>query len=682
MNKQSIAFNLQQQAVINHTKGPAMVLAVPGAGKTTVTIFRTAKLILEEKVSANRILSLTFSKMAANDMKNKYVHYFADQAAIPHFSTIHSFSYSILRDYGKATGKSYRLIDGGFGDTDKYKLLRQIYQSVNNVFLTEDKMEELINQISYCNNFRLSPSDADFRGKIKNFDSIYTQYSQYKKMHGLIDFDDMLIYGLEILETNPAFKRRYQSYFDYIQVDEAQDTSVLQQNMIDLLAEKHQNILMVADDDQSIYSFRGASPEGLFDFKEKYPESTLYFMEDNYRSSKDIVLASNQFIKQNYKRYQKEMKYNKSYTDPLYIHKFADEYEQLTFLAESLSSHPEAHKAVLARTNLSLIPIANQLMKENISYHIKDIKHSFFNHWIVNDMIAILLFAMNPMDYKALEHFYYKLNLYIAKASIQHLLSLKNQENAFDILCQSPNLKLFQIEQLKIAKQRFIFLSKLKPVDAIDFILSELQYEKYLNSYADMINTNVDGYKKVISTIKMLAIHHTELSDFIIHMKNLKQSLNTPQKNARITLSTVHSAKGLEFDEVYLIDLLDDEFPVSSSSFTQSKQDELEEERRLFYVGLTRAKKALHLCTYYARCNEPVKPSSFLQNVVSLSEGNLDISNVDDFMQESVAVVHRVFGRGKIISAEGDRLSIYFEGEGRKELSKQLCLEMNLLKPL
>lgn len=682
MNKQSIAFNPQQQAVINHTKGPAMVLAVPGAGKTTVTIFRTAKLILEEKVSANRILSLTFSKMAANDMKNKYVHYFADQAAIPHFSTIHSFSYSILRDYGKATGKSYRLIDGGFGDTDKYKLLRQIYQSVNNVFLTEDKMEELINQISYCNNFRLSPSDADFRGKIKNFDSIYSQYAQYKKMHGLIDFDDMLIYGLEILETNPAFKRRYQSYFDYIQVDEAQDTSVLQQNMIDLLAEKHQNILMVADDDQSIYSFRGASPEGLFDFKGKYPESTLYFMEDNYRSSKDIVLASNQFIKQNYKRYKKEMKYNKSYTDPLYIHKFADEYEQLTFLAESLSSHPEAHKAVLARTNLSLIPIANQLMKENISYHIKDIKHSFFNHWIVNDMIAILLFAMNPMDYKALEHFYYKLNLYIAKASIQHLLSLKNQENAFDILCQSPNLKLFQIEQLKIAKQRFSFLSKLKPVDAIDFILSELQYEKYLNSYADMINTNVDGYKKVISTIKMLAIHHTELSDFIIHMKNLKQSLNTPQKNARITLSTVHSAKGLEFDEVYLIDLLDDEFPVTSSSFTQSKQDELEEERRLFYVGLTRAKKALHLCTYYARCNEPVKPSSFLQNVVSLSEGNLDISNVDDFMQESVAVVHRVFGRGKIISAEGDRLSIYFEGEGRKELSKQLCLEMNLLKPL
>lgn len=682
MNYKSIDFSKQQKNVISHIDGPAMVLAVPGAGKTTVTIFRTNNLILNHQVPANRILSLTFSKFAANDMKYKYLRFFGDKTAVPSFSTIHSFSYKILREYAYLSGKTFNLIDGGNNDSDKYKILRQIYSNINQVFLTEDKMEELINQISYCNNFRLAPQDTDIKNKIKNFDEIYFAYTKYKKEHSLIDFDDMLIHSLYILENNAQFRYKYQNLYDFIQIDEAQDTSVIQQDMIDILSDKHKNILMVADDDQSIYGFRGASPTGLFEFKNKYPEHTLYFMEDNYRSSKDIVLASNYFIKQNFKRYKKEIRHNKIYPEPVFIHKFNDEYEQLSFLFESLKCADGLSKSVLARTNLSLIPIANALSEANIDFNIKDIKHSFFNHWIVNDIISIILFSLNPMDYKALEVFYYKLNLYISKKSINILLSKENFENAFDVLANDSSLKLFQIEQFKVAKGRFKFLSKLKPFDAIDYILSELNYEKYLDSYAEMVNTNMDSYKKVLSTIKMLSKGHEDLANFVIHMKNLKKNLSTPNKNATITLSTVHSAKGLEFDEVFLIDLLEDEFPVNASAVNQSKLDELEEERRLFYVAMTRAKQKLHLITYFTRCDQSVKSSSFLNFVENCGNIDFNKTEIDDFIVEGQCVVHSIFNKGRIISVKDDCLSIYFEATGKKELSKKLCLEKRLLKPM
>ena len=262
--------SLNQEKAINHVNGPALVLAVPGAGKTTVIIHRTINLISNHRVNPDKILSITFSKSSAMDMKNRFEKMYPgfNRTGIK-FSTIHSFCYGLIREYAYIKKTDYKLIEEEKNAFNKYNLLKKIYLEINNEYITEEKLEILISAISYIKNMMINPNDFINANKIEidNFLRIYTVYENYKKRHNLLDFDDMLTISLEILNSNKYLLAKYRDKYNYIQLDEGQDTSKIQMEIIRLLASPKDNLFIVADDDQSIYGFRGAYPQGLFDFK-------------------------------------------------------------------------------------------------------------------------------------------------------------------------------------------------------------------------------------------------------------------------------------------------------------------------------------------------------------------------------------------------------------------------------
>ena len=289
----------EQRKAIEHVHGPALVLA-PGAGKTTVLIHRTVNLILNHNISPERILSITFSRAAARDMKARFNRDFQNISSIPvQFSTIHSFCYNLLREFAYINKIKYRLIEDEKNQLNKYNLLKKMYLDINQEYITEEKLESLLNYIGYIKNLMLTVDEFMKANKpeVENFEKIFYTYEKFKRDNKLIDFDDMLTLSYEILLNNNYILEKYRKRYDFIQVDEGQDTSKVQMEIIKLLAKPQNNLFIVADDDQSIYSFRGAYPTGLLNFNKIYPNGKVFFMEKNFRSSKNIVSVCNKFIK-------------------------------------------------------------------------------------------------------------------------------------------------------------------------------------------------------------------------------------------------------------------------------------------------------------------------------------------------------------------------------------------------
>ena len=282
----------EQLNSINHIDGPALILAVPGAGKTTVLIHRTYNLINNYNVHPDKILSITFSKASAVDMKNRFKQVYPNLSNLEiHFSTIHAFCFGLIREFAYMNNSQYRLIEDEKNQINKYSLLKKIYLGVNNNHITEEKLDTLLNVMGYIKNMMLEVDAFIKENKvdIENLKTIYKQYENYKRRNKLIDFDDMLTISLEILKSNKYLLEKYRNKYDYIQVDEGQDTSKVQFELIKILAYPKNNLVIVADDDQSIYGFRGAYPKGLLNFNKHFKDGKIYFMEKNYRSSKNIV---------------------------------------------------------------------------------------------------------------------------------------------------------------------------------------------------------------------------------------------------------------------------------------------------------------------------------------------------------------------------------------------------------
>ena len=323
-----------QLKAVDHFEGPAIVLAVPGAGKTTMILYRTKKLI-ERGVDPKSILTITFSKAQAVDIKDRFVGMDGDRTV--HFSTIHAFCYSIVRDYSKKSGKSLSLIDSNM--KKKYEILRDIYRSVNNSYPTEERIETAISEVGYCKNMMLSPQSfaKSKRCDTDNFVKFFETYEKFKKDRGLIDFDDMINLSYDVLRNDPAIMKKYRDRFKFIQLDEGQDTSRSQFMVLKLLAKPNNNLFVVADDDQSIYGFRGANTEELFKLKDEYKDIKTFYMEDNFRSTKNIVNIANIFIGQNEKRFEKTLVTDNPFDKPVSIIKVKEPKDQYALIEEELN---------------------------------------------------------------------------------------------------------------------------------------------------------------------------------------------------------------------------------------------------------------------------------------------------------------------------------------------------------
>lgn len=615
----------EQRKAIAHVKGPALVLAVPGAGKTTVLIHRTANLILNNNISPEKILSITFSKASANDMKDRFNKLYGDISNIPvHFSTIHSFSYSLIKEYAFKNRIRYTLIEDNNKELNKFTLLKKIYFSINKDYITEEKLETMINSIGYIKNMLITPKEflSLFKVDIDNFKDIYHTYEKYKQNNNLIDFDDMLTLSLEILKRDKHLLSKYRNRYEYIQVDEGQDTSKVQLEIIKTLAYPKNNLFIVADDDQSIYGFRGAYPKGLFEFNKIYKDSKVFYMEENYRSSKNIVSVCNKFIKQNTLRYNKNIFTENPFIQPINIVKVNTLNEQYDYLIKELLVEKNYdNTAILYRNNISAIGIIEYLERNCISFYMKDVKIRFFNHWVVQDLLSFFILAKDPSNLETFEKIYYKMNGFISKQQINYIKTLNHNRSVLDRLLDYPGISRFYRNNFLELKLDFKKLSKMRPYEGICHIEENIGYEEYLRENCMKFGHTLDSLKTILHYMKIISSQTKDLNGLIGRLKYLEYLTTQSNKIKKgITLSTIHSAKGLEFDKVYILDLIEGDFPTTTSIdlFNRGKVEDLEEERRLFYVAMTRAKKNLTLITFNNRNNKKVNPSRFLLELENL----------------------------------------------------------------
>lgn len=693
--------DVQKQAVL-HTSGPLLLLATPGSGKTTTLIAKIGYLIEEMHINPEKILAVTFSRASAEDMKNRFVQLFP-HLPVPIFSTIHSFAFQVVRDYYRDQGIDYQVIEGdGDGEkgffaqkapVHKKTILRRLYEEMVGEVISEDQVEELMNFVSYCKNKLLEEKDLDkIQTNLLYAKEIYLIYEQYKTKNPksvLLDYDDMLTEAYRILKDHVEIRRSYQERFFYVLTDESQDTSLVQHKIVELLVEKHRNLCVVADDDQTIYSWRGADPEYLLKFREVYPEADVLYMEQNYRSTQTIVYVANQFIKRNENRYPKNMFTTNEVGDPIVIKTTETCDDQIRYLVDEIKKADNlSNIAILYRNNSTSIFLADALERSGIPFYIKDTDHKFFRHWIVEDILNIMRLSYDPTRVDILEKVHSKLR--ITKEQMEQLKqahSNGHQGSVFDQL-MAGEITPGQEKILLKYKEVIPLLKSMHPLHAIRAIREDLGYEKVVKKIAGRFGLSRDYLSDVFSILEMIACHQATLPDFAKRLNALERIILSSKQNRNenvLTLTTFHSSKGLEFDRVYI--LVNGTIP----SFEDMEQKErMEEAVRLFYVAMTRARKHLELLSFRKSMQdgELIRESLFVRDIRNIipKERKIEVEHptatkvAEDF-QVGDQVKHRVFGIGVVESLERNTIQIRFES-GVKVLSLSVCKKKKLLEKL
>ncbi|NLM05641.1 MAG: ATP-dependent helicase [Tissierellia bacterium] len=599
--------NEQQKAVTHHT-GPCLVLAVPGAGKTTVLLNRTVNLVKEYGVNPQKILSITFSKAQAMDMERR----FRNKKSIPaKFSTIHALCFQVLREYGIKHRKNYCLIEDASLKENKYRILSNLYREFNNDYVSEEKLDDLLLEIGYIKNSMLDPNSHETQ--IDNFKEIFKGYEVYKRKRNLIDFDDMLTLTEEIFRTDEEILGKYRNKYEFIQLDEGQDTSKVQVEIIKKLAYPKNNLFVVADDDQSIYGFRGAYPEWLLNYKEAFPDAKVFFIEKNYRSAQNIVEVLNTFIEKNENRYKKTLITDIPATVPINVVKVKTPDKQYQYILEDLKKNPYKESAILYRNNLSSIGLVDYFSYHDVKFFLRDTRLKFFNHRILRDIFAFLRFSRNPKDINSFDEIFYKMKGYISRKQVEYAKTNQTSADVLDRILSMPYLKDFYIDIFNELKFDFRRLQKLKPIDAIEFIEYELGYNNFIRENIVKYGSTKNSLNSILYYLKEIAKKTSSLDEFALRLKELNE-LVLQREFSPLMLSTIHSAKGMEFDNVYIIDLNEGTFPTMRDDDNQLKT--LEEERRLFYVGLSRAKTKLTLLYPTCMGEDGLKASRFIGEIV------------------------------------------------------------------
>ncbi len=491
-----------------------------------------------------------------------------------------------------------------------------------------------------------------------------------------MDFDDMLSLCLDIFNKYPDILAQYRQKYRYIQVDEAQDTSLLQHNIIEMLAFNNTSLFMVGDEDQSIYSFRGAYPQALIRFSETYPGAKILKMEENFRSEWEIVDKANHCIKQNKNRYEKNMFCANQMTDCIYDMELPDysyQYTEILKLAQQVGENETM--AVLYRNNESALPLIDLFDKKGIPFYIKEHRASFFNHFIVRDILSFFRLAKNPNDLDAFKNIYYK--LYLSKKIYQYVeLHYTEYDNIFDVVLSLKMLKDSTACKIRDMRDKLPSVCKMPPLRAIQYIEDRLGYSEYINSRANNGYIPENLHQK-LNILKAVAAGFQNIDDFITRLQELEKMIrNSDNKATRVTLSTMHSSKGLEFDHVVILDLIEGLFPsaVAVEEKLNDNRELYEEEVRLFYVAATRAKKRLYLFESHKINGCTAYPSRFLYHL--LGE---ELSPQAELCGKKV--YHSVYKNGTVIeSADGDNIMVEFEWFGTKTISLSYCLENGIIK--
>lgn len=578
-HKFDIVLDEQQERAVQAVDGANLVLAVPGSGKTTVLVSRIGYMVNVKNIDQSIILALSYTKKSAEDMKNRYESKFGECNV--EFRTINSIAYEIVRNF---VGKKELI-----SDKLKKTILREIYKSCcEGSYPSESDLLQAETTITCIKNMMLESEEIDdiCIWNIKASD-IYKKYEEALERSGKIDYDDQLVLAYKELARNNETKRTYNEKYKYICVDEAQDTSKIQYEIIKLLVGENNNIFMVGDEDQSIYGFRAAYPKALMNFKEEYKNPFVLQLETNYRSAPEIVDKAAEFIAKNKNRYKKKMcsyRDDEGRIDEIVVCDRSEQYKRILELVRQT----EDEIAFIYRNNECAVPIIDMFLRENIIFSAKALKNiRFFTEHVVMDIKSFLKLAIDYKDTNSFEHIYYKCNAYISKKDVRGICGKvkDDSKNIFEAMLEFLTYGYRNDRNKAIAfKKKIQPMTHMKPYNAIKYICD--------NGYGDYLKEKGIAAGS-LDILLSLAVNDETIKAFLEHLDCLEKNIKSlEEKKSNINLLTVHSSKGLEFDNVYLVDVYDGMTPCYDVS-TEEDSSVIEEERRIFYVGMTRAKNRL-----------------------------------------------------------------------------------------
>ena len=585
LKKYTPGFSSQQIQAVTTVDGPVLLLAVPGSGKTTVLIARIGYMIYVKNIDPRSILVMTYTTAAADEMKKRFAKRFGQELADNiTFKTINALCYLIINRYSRYY--SHHQVFTLVQENQTGQLLRRIYQKYTNEYTTDSILKEIRTGITYVKNMMLEDNEMkELKFSFDHFDDIYNDYLSEMKKHKWMDYDDQLVYARLFLMRVPDLLKDYQQRFMYFCMDEAQDTSRIQHEILHLLAEKSQNVFLVGDEDQSIYGFRAAYPQALLHFTENWENAKVLLLEDNYRSTGNIISAASDFISRNMFRHFKNMKAVRQEGEQIHIIEVSGRSGQYRWLLEKAKENKDQF-AVLYRNNDSAIPLIDMLNKNGISFHMRANDALFFSSRIVNDIRDIITFAYCPDNREIFQRIYYKFSLQISKKMAAEAIEM-SAASGNSILFEmenSPDLQDWLKAKVVHLDQQFKKLTGIPGDHLIDYITMNMDYSSYAGSQ------NLDLSK--IDILKQIADAQKDGQAFLNRLDELESFISNHQNSndAKLNLSTIHSSKGREYNNVIMLDVIDGILP-SKSDDIQIQQ----EERRLFYVGITRTKNSLYL---------------------------------------------------------------------------------------
>ena len=602
--------NPSQKRAIAHLSGPMMVLAGPGSGKTSVIVERTAYMTGEGKIPASSVLVVTFSRAAAAEMKERFLAFTGQRTTQVTFGTFHGVFYGILKQAYGLTAANI------LSEEEKYGILKELALTYGGDLAEEgDFPEEIAKEISLVKGNRIALEhyyssccpDEVFR-------QIFQGYLSACRSRRKLDFDDMLLYCYELFDKRKDILGAWQRKFRYILVDEFQDINQLQYDIIRLLAKPEDNLFIVGDDDQSIYHFRGARPEIMLNFTKDYPKARQVVLDVNYRCSGKILSSAMKVIGQNKTRFSKKLSTPNPDGSPMRICRFDNPREEYMAVAGELRERIEKDEkledtAVLLRTNQEAEGLVGAFMERQVPFTMKEKLPNIFHHWICRNMLAYMRFAAGDRSRKNFLEIMNRPNRYLSRDALE-----LGREISFDRLREFYKEKDWMCDRLTTLETHLRILKGLTPYAAMNFIRKGVGYEEYLEEYARYRKLKPEELTEILDRLMESAKGMDSLKDWEDYIEDYTEKLEeqaAKQKQERngVLISTLHGVKGLEYDKVYILNVNEGSIPYKKAVL----QSAVEEERRLFYVGMTRAKKELTLCYVKRQYDKEREPSRFLK---------------------------------------------------------------------
>ena len=603
-----MSFNASQTRAIHHKNGPMLVLAGPGSGKTLVITERTKYLIEVCGIDPAQILVITFTKAAATEMKRRFQRKMNRSCPVT-FGTFHAVYFAVLKHaYNYSADNTAR-------EEQRYQCMREIIAKEHLTY--EDETEfitSLLGEISLVKNSGIEIANYYSKNCAETvFRKVYRQYHEFLYKNRLIDFDDMLVYTKELFEQRADILAAWQNKYRYILIDEFQDINRIQYDIIKMLAGERKNLFIVGDDDQSIYRFRGAKPEIMLHFKDDYPEAETVLLDVNYRSVKNIVTSAGYLIGHNKERFQKKIEAADQGDIPVEWQLFESQRKEnariIWDIQEAVEKGAKYEEfAVLFRTNTQPRLLMEQLMEYNIPFRTRDTVPNLYEHWIAKDIFAYIRIALGSRERRDFLQIMNRPKRYISRES------LDEETVAFDVWEWYYEEQPWVAKRIEKLEGDIRMLERLSPYAAINYIRKAIGYDEFCTEYADYRRIKADDLFDVLDELLDAAREYKTYDAWFDHIENYTKELQEfyrvqNQNPNSVALATLHSAKGLEYENVYIIDVNEGVMPYKKAVL----EPEVEEERRMFYVGMTRAKKNLHLFSVRQLNHKDAEISRFIK---------------------------------------------------------------------